>query len=144
MTLVKAKMAFYHDAVGTRAHNEVFEVRNQEVCSQLEKAGYVQKLEGQEAQVYEQQQQLQKEVGQRNALTNEAVSLAHHEQNQQANQHHQQVTQMRQQQAQQAQQQQGQTQQATGQTAQQTQMQQAQSEQAQQAQTKAQAKKAEK
>jgi hypothetical protein len=140
MSLVKAKMAFYHDSVGTRAQNEVFEVKNATVCSQLEKAGYVQKVEGEEAQAIQAQQDLQKQVGQRNALTNEAVSMANHVHNQEANQHQQQMYQMRQQQAQQAQQAQ-QSQQAQSQQAQQQQN--ASAEQAQQT-SKANVKKAEK
>ena len=147
MALVKAKMAFYHDSVGTRAQNEVFEVKSQELCAQLEQAGYVQKVEGQEAQTFQREQELQQQIGQRNALTNEAVSMANHVHNQQANQHQQQVYQMRQQQAQQTQQAQGQAQaQQMQQQSQQAQQQNASatSEQAQQAQTKATAKKAEK
>ena len=46
MGLVKAKMAFYHDAVGTRAHNEVFEVGSEQTCAELEQAGYVEKVSG--------------------------------------------------------------------------------------------------
>lgn len=99
MALVKAKMAFYHDSVGTHANNEVFEVRNEKVCAELERAGYVQKVEGQEAQAHEQRQKLQQEVGKRNGLTNEAVSLANHVHNVEANNHTEQVKQMRQQQA---------------------------------------------
>lgn len=102
MALVKAKMAFYHDAVGTRAMNETFEVKNEQVCAQLEQAGYVQKVEGQEAQMHQEQQNLQQQVGQRNALTNEAVSLASHVQNQQAAQAQQNFGQARQQAAQHA------------------------------------------
>lgn len=105
MALVKAKMAFYHDAVGTRAQNEVFEVNSSQVCQQLEQAGYVQKVEGQEAQAFEQEKQFQQQVGQRNALTNEAVAIANHEHNMNANKHTQNVQQLRQQAAQQAQQQ---------------------------------------
>lgn len=101
MALVKAKMAFYHDSVGTRAANEIFEVKNENTCSELERAGYIQKVEGQEAQVHQERQQLQQEVGQINAKANEAVSMAHHTQNQQANQHHETVKQLRQQQTQQ-------------------------------------------
>lgn len=97
MTLVKAEMAFYHDAVGTRAHGEVFEIKNAQVCADLEQAGYVKKVEGEEAQAHQQQQQLQQEVGKVNALANEAVSLAHHAQNQEANAHQMKVSQMRQQ-----------------------------------------------
>lgn len=100
MGLVKATRAFYHDSVGSRAHNEVFEVKNEQVCAQLEQTGYVQKVEGQEAQMHQQNQQLQQEMGKKSALTNEAVSLAHHAQNQEAAQHQQNVEKMRQQQAQ--------------------------------------------
>lgn len=113
MGLVKAKMSFYHDAVGTRAQNEVFEVQNAEICAQLEQAGYIQTVEGQEAQAHQDQQNLQQQVGQRNALTNEAVSLANHVHNQEANAHTQNIAQVRQQQAQQAGQQAQQAQQGT-------------------------------
>lgn len=97
---VKAKMAFYHDSVGTRAHNEVFQVKNAQTLSDLEKNGYVEKVDAQEM---EQAQKRQELVGKRNALTNEAVSMANHEHNVQANAHTQNVAQQRQQQAQQAQ-----------------------------------------
>jgi hypothetical protein len=95
MALVKAKMSFYHDGVGTRAMNETFDVQNENLISQLEQAGYVQRVEGQELQAHEQAKTLEQQVGQRNALTNEAVSLATHDQNQQAAQHQQQVSELR-------------------------------------------------
>ena len=45
MGLVQAQMAFYHDSVGTKAQNEIFEVQNENLCAELESAGYVKKLE---------------------------------------------------------------------------------------------------
>ena len=33
MTLFQATRNFYHDAVGTRAHNEIFEIKDQKVSS---------------------------------------------------------------------------------------------------------------
>lgn len=97
MCLVKAQMAFYHDKVGTRAHNETFEVLDEKLVSELEQAGYVKKVDGEEAEMHQKQQELQKQVGQRNALANEAVSMANHEHNVQANQHTQNVQQAREQ-----------------------------------------------
>jgi hypothetical protein len=82
MALVKAKMSFYHDEVGTRALDEMFEVQNEQLVSKLEQAGYVQRVEGQALQAFEQTKVLEQEVGKRNALTNEAVSMASHEHNQ--------------------------------------------------------------
>lgn len=102
MNFVKAKMAFYHDAVGTHAQNEVFEVRDSKVLQALEQQGYVTRVEGEEAQNIERTQQMQQQMGKKQELTNEAVSLAHHVQNKQANAHQQEVSQLRQQQAQQA------------------------------------------
>lgn len=96
MALVKAKMSFYHDAVGTRAMNEMFEVQNEYLLDELERAGYVQKVEGQALQAFEQAKTLEQEVGKRNALTNEAVSLATHEHNQQAAKTQENFAQMRQ------------------------------------------------
>lgn len=103
MTLVKAQMSFYHDAVGTRAKDEVFEVKTEQLANELESAGYVKSVQGQEATAHQEQQNLQQQMGQKQALTNEAVSMAHHVQNQQAAQHQQNVAQIRQQQQQQAQ-----------------------------------------
>jgi hypothetical protein len=82
MALVKARMSFYHDKVGTRALDEMFEVKNEQLAGELEQAGYVQKVEGQALQAFEQTKTLEQEVGKRNALTNEAVSMANHEHNQ--------------------------------------------------------------
>ena len=96
MGLVKAKMAFYHDSVGTRAHNEVFEVANEQVCAELEQAGYIEKVSGEEAQAHQEAQKLQEEMGQKQALTNEAIALAQHAQNVEANQHTQDMKQRRQ------------------------------------------------
>ena len=96
MGLVKAKMAFYHDSVGTRAHNEVFEVTDPQVCAELEQAGYVEKVSGQEAQAHQESQRIQAEMGEKQALTNEAIGLAHHAQNLEANQHTQNMAQRRQ------------------------------------------------
>lgn len=90
---VKAKLSFNHDSVGTKGMGEVFEVHNTETLSQLESMGYVEKVDSQE---FEQQKQLQQEVGRANALANEAVSMAHHVQNQQANQQQQTVAEARQ------------------------------------------------
>ena len=42
---VKAKMSFYHDKVGTRAMNEVFQVQDSQALSELERAGYVAKVD---------------------------------------------------------------------------------------------------
>ena len=104
MGLLKAKTAFYNDKVGSRAQNEIFEVTDEKVCAELEQKGFVQKVSGQEAQAHQEQQKSQEQVGQRNALTNEAVSMAHHVQNKQAQQDQQAYSQIRQQQAAHAQQ----------------------------------------
>jgi hypothetical protein len=87
MTLVKAQMSFYHDNVGTKAKDEMFDVQNEQLVSELEQAGYVQRVEGEALQAFEAAKSLEQQVGQRNALTNEAVSLAAHEQNMQSLQH---------------------------------------------------------
>ncbi len=105
MGLVKAQMSFYHDSVGARAHNEVFEVQNEQVCAELEQLGYVQKASAEEVQAHEQQKQLQQQMGQKQALTNEAIATAQHAQNVEANAHTQNVAQLRQQARQQAEQQ---------------------------------------
>ena len=52
MGLVQAQMAFYHDSVGTKAQNEIFEVQNENLCAELESAGYVKKLEADQAQTH--------------------------------------------------------------------------------------------
>ncbi len=104
MGLVKAQMSFYHDSVGARAHNEVFEVQNEQVCAELEQLGYVQKASAEEVQAHEQQKQLQQQMGQKQALTNEAIATAQHAQNVEANAHTQNVAQLRQQARQQAEQ----------------------------------------
>lgn len=109
MTLVKAEMSFYHDSVGTKAHGEVFEVSNEQVVSELESAGYVKRVDGQEAQAHEDSKNLQQKMGEAQKLTNEAVSMAHHEQNQETLQHQAKVEQIRQQQTQQKAQQQART-----------------------------------
>jgi hypothetical protein len=96
MTLVKAKMAFYHDSVGTRAHNEVFEVQNAQTVAQLEQAGYVEKADNQATEAYQQNKASQQEMGQAGQQANDAISQAHHLQNQEANAHQQNVTQARQ------------------------------------------------
>jgi hypothetical protein len=83
MALVKARMSFYHDKVGTRALDEMFEVQNDSLVGELEQAGYVTRVDGSVLNAYEQTKALEQEVGKRNALTNEAVSLATHEHNQQ-------------------------------------------------------------
>lgn len=132
MTLVKAEMSFYHDAVGTKALGEVFEIKNSQVCAELEQAGYVKQVDGAEAQAHQDSQKLQQEMGEKQALTNEAVSLAHHTQNQETLQHQQKIDQLRQQQ----QQQQAQSQQS--------QAQQSQTQQASEVQHKANVKKADK
>jgi hypothetical protein len=95
MALVKATMSFYQDSVGTKAKDEIFEVQSEQTVSDLEQAGYVQRVEGQQLQAFEQAKSLEQQVGQRNALTNEAVSLASHEHNMQAQQHQQGFAQMR-------------------------------------------------
>lgn len=97
MTLVKAKMAFYHDSVGTRAHNEVFEVQNAQTVAQLEQAGYVEKADGQVAELHQQTKMQQQEMGQAGKEANDAVSQAHHIQNQEANAHQQSISELRQQ-----------------------------------------------
>jgi hypothetical protein len=97
MGLVKANMSFYHDKVGSRAAYEVFEVKNEETCAQLEQVGYVSKVSSEEAQMHQKMLQQQQEVGKRNALTNEAVSLANHVHNLEANKHSENVMQFRQQ-----------------------------------------------
>ena len=86
MGLVQAQMAFFHDAVGTKALNEVFEIQNEKLCAELERLGYVKKVEGEQAQAHQAQKQHQQEVGQINAQANESVSMASHTHNQQANQ----------------------------------------------------------
>lgn len=96
MTLVKAEMAFYHDAVGTKALGEVFEIKNAQVVADLEQSGYVKRVDGEEAQANQELKELQKEMGQKQALTNEAVSLAHHAQNQETLAHQAKVDQLRQ------------------------------------------------
>ena len=105
MGLVQAQMAFYHDSVGTHAQNEIFEVKNEQLCAELESAGYVKKLEAEQAQAYQETQTRQQEYGQAGQQANEAVSMASHTQNQQANQQAQQAQQIRQQLQQQANQQ---------------------------------------
>jgi hypothetical protein len=97
MALVKAQMSFYHDSVGSKAKDETFEVKSEQTVTELEQAGYVQRESGQALKNFEQTKSLEQKVGQRNALANEAVSLAGHEHNQQAAQHQQQFAQMRQQ-----------------------------------------------
>ena len=91
MGLVKAQMSFYSDKVGSRAKDEVFEVQNEQVCAELEQAGYVQKVSDEEAQAHKQNQQHQQKMGQKQALTNEAVSFAHIVHNQEAAQHQQNI-----------------------------------------------------
>jgi hypothetical protein len=91
MTLFQATRNFYHDAVGTRAHNEVFEIKDQKVSSDLEKSGYVKKAEGEHVQAHEEQQAKQQQTGQTNAQANERVSIANHEHNMNANKHHEQL-----------------------------------------------------
>lgn len=105
MTQVQAKQSFYHDLVGSRAHNEVFEVQDQATLQTLEEQGYVQRVSGELAQSLNQQKSLEQQMGQAQALTNEAVSMTHHVQNMDANNHTQQLAQEAQQKAQQAQQQ---------------------------------------
>ena len=97
MGLVQAQLAFYHDLVGTKAQNEIFEIQNEQVCAELESKGYVKKVEGEQAQPHQEQAQLQQQVGEVNKLANEAVSMASHDHNQQANQQAQQAQQIRQQ-----------------------------------------------
>lgn len=97
MTLVKAKMSFYHDKVGTRALDEMFEVKNETLVGELEQAGYVQRVEGEAQTAHEDAKNLQQQVGQANALANEAVSLASHEHNQKTLQDQQNFAQVRQQ-----------------------------------------------
>jgi len=106
MGLVQAQMSFYHDSVGTKAQNEIFEVKNENLCAELESAGYVKKLEADQAQTHQDFAQLQQEYGKAGAQANEAVSTASHTHNQQANQQAQQAQQIRQQLHQQANQQQ--------------------------------------
>ena len=108
MGLVQAQLAFHHDSVGAKAQNEVFEIHNEQVCAELEKLGYVKKVEGEQATLHEEQQKLQQQVGEVNKLANEAVSMASYDQNQQANQQAQQAQQIRQQLNQQSQQSQNQ------------------------------------
>ena len=74
MGLVQAQMAFYHDSVGTKAQNEIFEVQNETLCAELESAGYVKKLEGEQAQQQAEQQQRQQEYGQQNQQANQQNS----------------------------------------------------------------------
>lgn len=101
MAQVQAKQSFYHDLVGSRAMNEVFEVNDQATLQTLEEQGYVQRVSGEMAQAQAKQQQTEKLMGQAQALTNEAVSLAHHAQNMEANNHTQQLAQEAQQRAEQ-------------------------------------------
>lgn len=97
MTLVKAKMSFYHDKVGTRALDEMFEVTSEQLASDLEQAGYVQRVEGEALTAHQENQNLQQQMGEISALANEAVSLATHEQNQQTLAHQKTFEQTRQQ-----------------------------------------------
>lgn len=97
MGLVQAQMAFYHDSVGSKAQNEIFEIQNEQLCSELESRGFVKKVEGETAQLHQDIKKLQEQTGQVNQQANEAVSMASHEQNQQANQLSQQAQQIRQQ-----------------------------------------------
>lgn len=98
MTLVKAEMSFYHDAVGTKALGEIFEIKNPQVCAELEQAGYIKKADGAEAQLHQAQQELQQQMGQEQKQANENVSQAHHVQNQETLAHQAKVEQIRQQQ----------------------------------------------
>lgn len=95
MGLVQAKMSFYHDSVGSRAQNEVFEIKNEKVCAELERAGYIQKANDEAQKAHQEQQEQQQQVGQKNAQANEAVSMANHNHNMAANQHTDNVKQFR-------------------------------------------------
>jgi hypothetical protein len=97
MALVKAKMSFYHDEVGTRAMDEMFEIQSEQLVTKLEQAGYIQKVQGEALTAFEQTKTLEQEVGMRNALTNEAVSMATHEHNMKTLQDQQNFAQVRQQ-----------------------------------------------
>jgi DNA anti-recombination protein RmuC len=101
MAQVQAKQSFYHDLVGSRAINEVFEVNDQATLQTLEEQGYVKRVSGEMAQAFAQQKSLEQQMGQAQALTNEAVSLAQHAQNMEANNHTQQLAQEAQQRAEQ-------------------------------------------
>lgn len=93
MTQVQAKQSFYHDLVGSRAKDEVFEVQDQATLQTLEEQGYVQRASGEVAQAHAENQAKEQQMGQAQALTNEAVSMTHHVQNMQANDHTQQLAQ---------------------------------------------------
>lgn len=104
MNKVQAKMSFYHDMTGSRAHGEVFEVDSATLTT-LEQAGYVQRMDSQaSSQMGEEIQKIaqrQEVMGRQQEKANLSASLAAHIQNEQANQHTQQVNQELQQQAQQ-------------------------------------------
>lgn len=110
MGLVQAQMAFFHEKIGTKALNEVFEIRDEQLCADLERTGQVKKVEGEQAQAHQNELQRQQEVGKINAQANEAVSMASHAHNQQANQSAQKAQEIRKQVLQQKGQAQGQTQ----------------------------------
>jgi hypothetical protein len=97
MGLVQAQLAFYHDSIGTKALNEIFEVKNEQLCAELEQAGYVKKVDGEQAQAHQEQAQRQQEYGQAGQQANEAISQANHLHNQEANRQAQQAQQIRQQ-----------------------------------------------
>lgn len=103
MGLVQAKMSFYHDSIGTRAHNEIFEIQNEQLCAELEQMGYVTKVSQEQEQAHQECKAKEQEIGQKNAKANEAVSLANHEHNVYANQHTENIKQFRQQKQQQQQ-----------------------------------------
>ena len=131
MTLVKAKMSFYHDKVGTRALDETFEVKSEQVATELEQAGYVQRVEGEALTAHEDAKNLQQQVGQVNALANEAVSLANHEHNQKTLEDQKNFAQVRQQTSQYAVEQEVTRLQQQGETLKAQQLQQAQAQQSQ-------------
>ncbi len=62
MGLVQAKMSFYHDSVGSRAHNEIFEIQNEQVCAELEQMGYVTKVSQEQEQAHQEFKTKQQEV----------------------------------------------------------------------------------
>lgn len=61
---VKALRSFYHDSIGNKTAGEVFEVPNQDVFSQLDQSGYVEKAEQAEAQAQQNNQDFSTEMGQ--------------------------------------------------------------------------------
>ena len=76
MGLVQAQMAFYHDLVGTKAQNEIFEVKNENLCAELESAGYVKKLEAEQDRRTKNKHNANKNTDEQADRQTRAVSMA--------------------------------------------------------------------